>query len=213
MKKIFFIGVLFFVFIGTVNADFEITINDTDALTNTNIIYNVDNVGPGYRRSDKIKIINTTSKYILLNLNTIEIVENDGLLSETKFTIKNSLDEIIFSGIYTDYIDVYEKLVCVSQNAIDELKLDTYINRFAGNEYQLKHFKVRFIFEAIESNKCEIIVDPDPEPQPDPDPLPDTGQSNIIYIILWIIVAVIMILILLTLRRFLKERRENAYGK
>ena len=111
----------------------------------TDMSWNLDNFLPGDSDTSTVTIRNSGSKTATVETG-ISIEEDNGLLEKIELTVKNSANETVFEGSYTELTTISKELAA---GATETYTVVTSLKTDAGNEYQNKKYKLKFNFKAI----------------------------------------------------------------
>lgn len=208
MKKIIFCLISMFIFIPNIKAaDYSITVDHSFTTSaNSSIIFNEQNIGPGFRKTYSIKLDNKTSSILAYDVEQITISNSDIIIEKMDFIFKNNNETILSQGIYSDFNNNY--ITCNNPKEIDEIKLDLYFDKNATNKYQDKSFKINIDFKIYEKKECikeEVTVN---KPT-----LPDTGESIIFFIVIGTIISISLLGIIILVILIKKDKNKEEVDK
>jgi hypothetical protein len=196
--------------------DYTVTITNSSINNNQSIIFEEQNIGPGFDESYNIRVNNQSSDSIGVTLselteaatNTLTVDDLGMSLSYNGETIAiNQNGEIITSG----------GSICVLPNTSETLLFRVWLDSSLGNDYQDRTFYADITFSA-NSDQCENSLPPNSGEVLDPNlpELPNTGESRFVVYLLYTLISIfatlsVLFLIIVIVKR--KHEDENRAGK
>lgn len=131
-------------------ASFDLAVNfDGKNITmtseTTDMSWNLNNFLPGDSDTSTVTIRNSGNRTATVETG-IKIENDNGLLDKITLTVKNSANETVFTGAYTELTTISKTLAA---GATETYTVATSLATDAGNEYQNKQYKLKFTFKAI----------------------------------------------------------------
>jgi LPXTG-motif cell wall-anchored protein len=178
--------VLFSSSVGAV--DYEITIDDSTATKNQNIIFQYDNIGPGFSSDAPVRIINQATSTVEVKLIDVQPVNSpvspapapaNNLLPYVNLALLRS-GVTISQGSGANMATLIGATICVPAETTEELMTRLTLPSSVGNEAQNTSLWLEYTFQ-ITTGPCEIVTPPDPGPGPT---LPETGETMLPFMVL-----------------------------
>lgn len=175
---------------------YTITIDDSSSSKNQSLIFDEQNIGPGFLQEYPVEIINQSSRSIEVRL--------DGLIEEPSNTISSDeLDLMLEKAGDVKYgspsaLSLHEPIMCLSPNTTGLFFISIGLDESFGNDYQQRIYSAEFTFEAKEA----ICHDTMPG-------LPNTGENRDTYFALISLVIFFTIATIISLIIFMASRRRR----
>jgi hypothetical protein len=189
-------------------ANYTLQVDDTTLSKNQNVVFDEQNVGPGFNEDYIITVRNISSKVMRTRLVDIQVINTSLLLDKTNLgIIKDNI--IIKQGKYDSLEFNDAELFCTGTNKSDEIKVNINIPSDLNNSYQGLSFKLQFNFETYESStNCDNkpLIN-------DQSKLPKTGESRNIYNILYATIGTCSLAIIILFVLIKREKREEKHEK
>lgn len=196
--------------------DFTITTLDDSVAKNQNIIFEENNIGPGFKsQTYPIRVKNESSSPAKISL--VSIAPDSGnantLLPGVKIFFSNPDGTNSISDTYDKVIDMAFSTDCIMPNT----EVDAFYTGFSfgsnlGNEYQGTSFKLIYSFLVSTSETDCAEVSPEPPNPPNP---PDTGGLSVlksgdaVFSSLTIVIIVSFVSTIIFLLLVLKRRKKS----
>lgn len=186
---------------------YSVAIDNGGANRNTDIILEKYNIGANFSEQNSIVFRNASSYNIRIDIESLDPLEDTGLLQYAAFTISGESGAV--SGRYPEVSE--RNLICVQSGGSGVLTFRTKVDYGLSNAYQGAMFKIKAVFymQAVEED-CKVEI---------PDAVvnaPNTGVEGALmkYKLFFIAgaVATTGIILLLPPRRE-KATNEKAVGK
>ncbi|GHU08168.1 hypothetical protein FACS189431_3930 [Alphaproteobacteria bacterium] len=193
-------------------ADHIIRIDDTNISHNQDIIFDEQNIGPGFSENYNIRVDNQSSGAVKISLH--DIVEDSG----NTLTLDELEMKLLYNNIVLIAIGPQQKtandFICVGSYIDEQFALNVSLNSTLGNEYQDRSFYVEITFRA-DAAECENTLPGEVGTIIEPFKgtnlplLPNTGEGRDFYYFLYGAVIFSTLLTMLFLILFIIARRRK----
>lgn len=205
------ISVSIFCLVPTVHAsDYTIYVDDGSLSKNTDIIFEENNIGPGFISEEYPITINNRStssaKVSLVSITPVSSNPND-LLPGVSFFVSDSTGHNVVDGNITSLGRFELESNCIAPGSEETAFYTRFsFDRNLGNEFQNTSFKVQYTFLVTADNSCDLAP-------PTTGAMPPSNKSAALFSWLPVIIVAAGISALFFLILIIKRRKEDEATK